>query len=345
MKTDAISYKSWGNHNGKDVCFFRLSNANGAFVELINYGATIVSIVVPDKHEKLGNVVLGFPSLEGYVNDRCYIGSTIGRYANRIGGARFMLDGVTHYLDKNDNANSNHGGVTGFHSRVFDFKINKSSLSFILTSEDGEGGYPGNLQFTVTYSWNDNNELVIRYEAVSDRRTVLNFTNHAYFNLSTEQEDILDHELTIHAKEMLATGFGYIPNGSIVSLKDNSFHLHAIRDSVTISDNKVVGLNNYYILEREDRNKKNHACTLKERDSGRVLEIFTTYPGVQFYTGDFLGGNWLSNRFKMFKPFDGLCLECHHYPDAPNHPGFPTTTIEAGRVYDEYIVLKFGIAK
>lgn len=342
MKKDTISYIPWGSYEGKNVYLFKLKNINGAFVELINYGATIVSIVVPDKRGKLENVVLGFPSFEEYVNDQCYIGSTIGRFANRIGGARFTLDGVTYHLEKNDNANTNHGGVNGFNSRVFDFIINAESLSFTLTSKDREGGYPGNLQFKVTYSWNDNNELAIRYEAVSDKKTVLNFTNHAYFNLSSEQGDMLDHELTIHAGAMLVTDRDYIPNGLIVPLNDNSFNQRVIRESLTISDSKVTGSNNYYILDRKDKNKNSHACTLIERISGRMLEIFTTYPGVQFYTGDYLGVNSLSDQSKKFKPFDGLCLECQHYPDSPNHSNFPSTTIDAGEVYDECIVFKFG---
>lgn len=336
-----ISYKPWGKLKGKHVFLFKLKNSSGAFVELMNYGATIISIVVPDKQGILGNVVLGFPSLEGYVNDRCYIGSTIGRYANRIKDARFVLDDVIYYLDKNDNLNSNHGGLNGFHGRIFDFTVNSDSVSFTLVSKDGEGGYPGNIQFNVTYTWNDDNALVIRYEAVSDKRTVLNFTNHAYFNLAAEQGDILSHELSIYAREMLVMGSDHIPTGLIVPVGDKLFHRHVIRDKVTITCDTVKGLNSYYILERQKKNSVNHACTLAAPVSGRLLDIFTTYPGVQFYTGDFLGGEWPTSRFKFLKPFDGLCLECQHYPDAPNNPTFPSTIVDPGKAYDETIIYKF----
>ncbi len=340
----AISHRQWGTFKGRAVYLFRLRNSSGAFIELTNYGATIVSIVVPDKHGVLGNVVLGFPALEGYVNDQCYIGSTIGRYANRIKDAQFALDEVIYYLDKNDNVNSIHGGLSGFHSRVFDFVINSDSVSFTLVSKDFEGGYPGNVQFNVTYTWSDDNALVIRYKAVSDKRTVLNFTNHAYFNLAPEQGNILGHELTIYAREMLAMGSDHIPTGLIVPVTDKLFHGHVISDKVTFTGNTTKGLNIYYILERQEENKLNHACRMVAPASGRVLEIFTTYPGVQFYTGDFLGGNSLSNSFKFLNPFDGLCLECQHYPDAPNHPNFPSTIVNAGQVYDENIIFKFDIA-
>ncbi|MBA4056943.1 MAG: galactose-1-epimerase, partial [Marivirga sp.] len=256
----AVSHKQWGTFDGKHVCLFKLKNSRGAFVELTNYGATITSLVVPDKQGALGNVVLGFPSLEGYVNDRCYLGSTIGRYANRIKDAQFPLDEVMYYLDKNDNVNSNHGGASGFHGRVFDFVINSDSVSFTLVSKDGEGGYPGNVQLNVTYTWNDDNVLAIRYNAVSDKRTVLNITNHAYFNLAAEHGDILGHELTIYAREMLATRTDYIPTGSIVPVRDKLFHGHVIRDNIKMTGNTIEGFNTYYVLERHQENQINHAC-------------------------------------------------------------------------------------
>lgn len=342
--SDPPEHEPWGRFEGKDIHLFKLMNSRGAFVELTNYGATIVSIVVPDKHGVLGNVVLGFSSLEGYINDRCYIGSTIGRYANRIKGAQFVLDDAIYCLEKNEDPNSNHGGRSGFHSRVYDFAIKSDSVTFTLVSKDLEGGYPGDVRFNVTYTWNDDNALIIRYEAVSDRRTVLNFTNHAYFNLAMGKGNILGHELTIYAREMLVVGSDYIPTGSIVPVMDKLFHKTVIRDKVTSEGNSVKGFNDYYILDRQREKELNRACILAENTSGRVLEIFTTYPGVQFYTGDFLGGNTIANNFRFPGPFDGLCLECQHYPDAPNHPNFPSTTVNAGQRYDETIIFKFGIA-
>ena len=343
LKKNRISYKPWGTHGGKDVFLFKLENASGAFVEITNYGATVVSIVVPDRNGKLENTVIGFPSLEGYVNDRCYIGSTIGRYANRIGGAAFTLDGVVYTLDKNDNQNNNHGGFSGFHAKVFDFYVGTDSLSFSWTSADGEGGFPGQVDFLVTYSWNDDHELSIRFTAASDKKTVLNFTNHAYFNLAPDHGDILEHELTLHADEMLETGRDYIPTGVIAHVAGNDFRQTRLRDRVKFTGPSQTGVNSYYILKNDDNTGMRCAGILKEGTSGRSLEIFTTYPGVQLYTGDYLESKHLSSRLKQIHPFDGLCLECQHYPDAPRHDNFPTTILEPGQAYDQRIVYKFGV--
>jgi aldose 1-epimerase len=343
VKKNRISYKPWGTHGGKDVFLFKLENASGAFVEITNYGATIVSMVVPDRNGKLENTVIGFPSLEGYANDRCYIGSTIGRFANRIGGAAFTLDGTKYTLEKNDGQNNNHGGPSGFHAKVFDFRVGTDFLSLSLTSADGEGGFPGHVDFLVIYSWSDDHELNIRFNAVSDKKTVLNFTNHAYFNLAPGHGDILEHELTLPSDTMLETDSGYIPTGVIINTTGNNFHQTRIRDRVKFSGPSQTGVNRYFILNHDGKPPMRRASLLTERTSGRTLEIFTTYPGVQLYTGDYLDSKHLSTRFKQIHPFDGLCLECQYYPDAPNHNNFPSTVVEAGQAYDERIVYKFGV--
>jgi len=338
-----ISYKPWGTHGGKDVFLFKLESADGTFVEITNYGATVVAILVPDRNGKLANTVIGFPSLEGYVNDRCYIGSTIGRYANRIGGAAFTLDGVAFTLDKNDNQNNNHGGLSGFHAKVFDFYAGTDSVSFSLTSADGEGGFPGQIDFRVTYSWTDDHELHIRFQATTDKKTVLNFTNHAYFNLAPDQGDILEHELTLYADKLLETDSGYIPTGVIAQTTGNDFHQTRIRDRVKFTGASQTGVNRYFILKNDGATGLRPAGILKEGTSGRSLEISTTYPGVQLYTGDYLESKYLSSGFKQIHPFDGLCLECQHYPDAPHHGNFPTTILEPGQPYDQHTVYKFGV--
>ncbi|MBL0745515.1 aldose epimerase family protein [Chryseolinea lacunae] len=343
LKNERISNAPWGTFEGKDVFLFRLKNASGAYVELTNYGATLVSVVVPDKTGNLESVVLGFPSLEGYLHDRCYIGSTIGRFANRIGNARFTLDGVTYALDKNDNTNSNHGGPSGFHARVFDFAISDDAVTFMLTSENGEGGFPGKIDFKVKYSWSDDCALAIRFNAVADKRTVLNFTNHAYFNLSPGDGDILNHELTLHADSLASTDKQYIPTGVIAPANDLLFKRHKIRERVKVSDNTMTGVNSYYILNPKEDKILRPAGKMTAQSSGRTLDVFTTYPGVQVYTGDFLHASHTSNLSRPPASFDGLCLECQHYPDAPNHPNFPSTVFDAGQVYDETIVYKFGV--
>ncbi|HEY9049729.1 MAG TPA: aldose epimerase family protein [Ohtaekwangia sp.] len=337
-----VSQKVWGTHRGKAILLFRLTNRHGAYIELMNYGATLVSVVVPDKQGIQKNVILGYPSLEGYIHDPCYIGSTIGRFANRIGGAQFNLDGKLYSLEKNDNAHTNHGGLNGFNSRVFDYSVQDYAVSFNLYSSDGEGGYPGNLQFSVTYTWNDRQELHIQYKAVSDKKTVMNFTNHAYFNLTGESKDIFGHNLTIQASKVLESRADYIPTGAIIPANEKSFYNHAVKSRVETIQGKVSGLNTYYIFDEASRKADDIVGTLHSAESGIKLDIATSYPGVQLYTGDYLQSIYPNNHATTHKPFDGLCLECQYYPDSPNHEHFPSTVREAGRVYNEYIVYKFS---
>lgn len=338
MKTNKISRKLWGRKNGEEIFLFKMENSSGAYVELTNYGATVVSIAVPDRKNRLENVVLGFPALEGYLNDRCYIGATIGRFANRIGGAMFRLAEETFCLEKNDNENSNHGGNAGFHSKIFGFSESDGKLSFTVLSEDGEGGFPGNLRLKVDYAWNDRHELSISYSAIADKKTVANFTNHAYFNLSGK-ENIFEHNLTLKASKMLETNPDYIPTGRIVPVADRGFCDDKISDRITTSSEGIKGLNLYYIIDKDRQKDCGPVCALWDPLSGRQLEVFTTYPGVQLYTGDFLTGNGPY----VHKPFSGLCLECQHYPDAPNHAHFPSTVLEADCQYYEQIVYKFSV--
>ncbi len=338
-----LTQKPWGTCQGKDVVLFRLTNGSGAYVELTNYGATLVSVVVPDKLGMPENVILGYPSLHGYLSDACYIGATIGRYANRIADAQFELDGVTYQLEKNDGHNTLHGGLNGFNARVFSFQIHSDKLVFSLLSDDGDGGYPGNLAFSVEYQWNDRNELSIRYMASSDKKTVANFTNHAYFNLSPARDDIFDHRLTIQASRLLETSKHHIPTGTIIPAGEKNFSGHKIHERLVINAGIIAGLNTYYLFDRKEPVANEALCRLSDDLSGRILDVFTTYPGVQLYTGDFLASTELSNRRLFHKPFDGLCLECQYFPDSPNHSHFPSTVLEPGKPYNETITYRFGI--
>lgn len=340
---NTISCIPWGKHEGKDVFLFRLQNGAGLDVELTNYGASLVSVVVPDKANVPGNVVLGFSSLDGYLEDTCYLGSTIGRYANRIGKARFTLNGVVYNLDQNDHDNNNHGGFRGFHSQVFDYTMHANGISFTLSSGDGEGGFPGNVQLTVHYSCNKDQELVIRYDAVTDKPTVLNFTNHAYFNLSGLRDNVLDHRLSIRGDFVLESTDAYIPTGRILPAGDQSFRQHRVRERTSVLDGNTRGLNVYYILQEKKKNNQAPDCVLTDPVSGRVLEVFTTYPGVQLYTGDYLTSRFHTHHANRYKPFDGLCLECQYYPDSPNHAHFPSTILTPGSVYREEIVYRFSV--
>ncbi len=325
-----VTYKAWGTVHNQDVFLFKLENSAGAFVELTNYGATVVSINVPDKDGQPGNVIIGFPTLAGYLDDTCYIGSTIGRYANRVSNAQFNLDGITYQLEANDGINANHSASSGFNCKVFGFEINEDELVFVLYSNDGEGGYPGNLNLRVTYKWSDDNELSIHYKAVSDKDTFANFTNHAYFNLSNGDLTITDHQLDISAKNVVAAGADYIPTGEIIPA-----------EPIVLDRNK--GINSYYILDKDKLAINNYAARLTEPSSGRTLTVTTSYPGVFLYTGDYLSSTHTNLYNRYCQPFEGLCLECQHYPDAMNRPEFPSALLPKHEVYSEHINLKFGL--
>lgn len=337
-----ITQKPWGEHEGKEVFLFRLQNDSGAYVEITNYGATLVSAWVSDRQGVMENVVLSFSSLEGYRNDTCYIGSTIGRFANRIGGASFTLDGHTYQLDRNDGGNNNHGGYHGFHNKVFDAVIQNNELVLTCMSPDGEGGFPANLVFHVAYSWSNTNELLIRYTALTDARTICNFTNHAYFNLSAGKEKIDAHRLTIVPSRILETTEQYIPTGNILPARDVSFKSHRIREKYTVSpDGKQQGLNTYYVFDVPPGDTP--VCTLHHEPSGRSLHVLTNYPGVQLYTGDYLHSDGPGLQGRPYAPFDGLCLECQYFPDSPNHHHFPSVILNPGEAYKAYIKYQFGV--
>jgi aldose 1-epimerase len=339
VKHKSIRQKLWGTIDGKEVVLFRMENDRGAYVEISNYGATLVSAVAPDRDGKMGNVILSYHSLEGYQRDKCYIGSTVGRFANRIGGAAFKLDGVWYSLDKNDGENTNHGGFSGFNSRVFDFSFVDDKLHLMLFSPHGEGGFPGNLKLHVVYSWNNDNELEIQYKATSDQKTIANFTNHAYFDLSADKGKIFDHELSIQGSHILETDQFYIPTGKIIPAAGNAFHHHELREKMSVTGNHITGLNTYFIF---DSDYTGPACILSHPRTGRKLEVFTSYPGVQLYTGDFLRSEIVNDRASFHEPFDGLCLECQFYPDSPNHEHFPSTVIGPGEVFNHHIIYRFS---
>lgn len=341
--TTRITCQQWGEHAGEPIYLFKMENADGAYVELTNYGATLVSAVVPDVQGVYGNVVLGFPSLQAYLDDDCYVGSTIGRYANRIGGARFELDGATWRLENNDGENTNHGGNNGFNTRVFKHAVTAEGLFFTILSPDGDGGYPGNLELTVHYMWTDLNELIITYYASTDKRTVANFTNHAYFNLSNDGGKIFDHKLTIHADSLLQNDADYIPTGLVEPVDRKRFSDTVIKNKIMVDENHITGLNDCYILDEQPGTYHKLAVELTEKASGRQLEIFTTYPALMVYTGDYLQSKHWGHHNIPYSPFDGICLECQYYPDSPNHSNFPATVLNPGDTYHESIIYKFGI--
>jgi aldose 1-epimerase len=335
-----ITFTNFGYLNDREVLLFKLKNNSGAFVEVTNYGAGIVAAMVPGKEDKLEHVIAGFDNLQAYIDDKCYMGSTIGRFANRIGKASFYLGDKQYFVEVNDNANSNHGGTSGYNYSLFDYKIEDDKLFFRLYSPDGDGGYPGNLALTVSYEWTEDNQLKITYLATTDQLTVANFTNHAYFNLSGKENSVLDHRLTIYADQVLKTDEEYIPTGEIIPAGKKAFSADRIDNKISI--NNGVGFNDYYILNNK-AGKVKLAAVLDHEASGRRLNVYTTYPGLMFYTGDYLKSAYPGHLVEPYKPFDGLCLECQFYPDAPNHRGFPSVELKPGEQYKEEIIYEFTL--
>jgi aldose 1-epimerase len=339
-----ITQKLWGQTNtGETLYLFRLENDEGSYVEITNYGAAIVSVVVPDNSGHQGNVVVGFPEAQGYINDHCYIGSTIGRYANRISNAGFHLDGKVYHLEANDGAHTNHGGNSGYNSRVFEHKIINSNLVLSLLSPDGDAGFPGNLELMVCYHWSNNNELTIHYKAVSDQQTPANFTNHTYFNLAGSSSTILKHRLSISAERLTHLGRGYIPDGTILPLGELAFTGQSLMEKVGENESERTGINTFYILEEGLVSKNAYAAELSDPHSGRTMIVNTSYPGIFLYTGDYLASEHLNHFRDYCFPFGGLCLECQHYPDSVNQPQFPQAVLKVDQNYNEFITFKFGL--
>jgi len=347
MKTAGVRTKaeSWGTSDGKPVSLYRLQNAGGAYVEVTNFGATLVTVAVPDKKGVLENVILGFPDLDGYERDVCYIGSTIGRFANRIREATFTLEGVKYDLDRNDGNNTNHGGERGFHKRVFDARTTGDEVLFTLISDDGDGGFPGNLSFQTSYKWSDDNELIISYTAKTDKTTIVNFTNHAYFNLTAGRSKIHDHRLVIESDRLLEMADDYIPTGQLLPAGKLKFTGQRVHSKFGNENGDIRGLNSYFFFDQPPLLPWEPSCILTEQTTGRKLSVFTTYPGVLLYTGDFLNSVTTGNNGRRHEPFDGLCLECQYCPDSPNHSNFPSTRLEPGQVFSHQIVLKFGLTE
>jgi len=321
-------------YEGQEIALFRISNMSGAYVEITNIGASIVSIVVPDKKGILSNVVLHYDKLEDYLTDNFYLGNTIGRFSNRISNARFALDGIEYILDKNDGKNSNHGGFNGLNKKIFNYHISNENVAFYIESPDGEGGFPGNLKLRVTYSFSKSNELKIEYSTVSDKRTPVNFTNHAYFNLSGKKNDILDNQLKVNVEKYLETNDKFLPTGKILNIQNTAFDFHeykTIQEMSLVKKDNLQGYNAYFIKQ----NNQKSIVSVKDDISGRILDVYSTMPGVLFYTGDFLSDQFL--------PFQGLCLEAQYYPDAINHAGFIANILERGEEKTDTITYSFRI--
>lgn len=327
-----------------------LTNQNGVEVRLTNYGARLVSIKVPDRNGKFADVLLGHNNAEEYINaeDRPYFGSVVGRYGNRIAGGKFTLDGKEYTLATNNGKNHLHGGNMGYDKLVWDAAVSNGSVVFSLTSYDGQEGYPGELKIKVTYTLTDANELKINYQAVTDKATPINLTNHAYFNLAGEgSPTIVEHELMLNADAFTPVNESLIPTGEFRPVKGTPFDFttaKAIGRDIAQKDTQLEYGNGYdhnFVLNK-GKGGLTLAATLYEPKSGRVMETFTDQPGVQFYSGNFLNGCVTGKSGKKYPFRSALCLETQHYPDSPNQKNFPSTILKPGEKYQTTTVYKFS---
>lgn len=340
--------------NGKNVGIYFLKNANNVEVAITNYGGRVVALVVPDKTGRPTDIVLGYDSLAHYQNkNEAYFGALIGRYGNRIAKASFKLNGNTYQLAANNGPNSLHGGPMGFHNQVWDVVSNDAhSLSLSYLSKDGEEGYPGNLTVKVTYTLTDANELKIDYEASTDKATVVNLTNHAYFNLNGQgNETITDHELMINAAKYSAVDSTLIPAGAPVAVTGTPFDFTTaklIGKEINTEDEQIkngLGYDHNFVLNKTAENALDKAASVYSSVTGITMEVFTTEPAIQFYSGNFLDGTLIGKGNKKYGYRSAFCLETQHYPDSPNQPDFPSTVLEPGKNYKSTTIYTFGIRK
>jgi aldose 1-epimerase len=333
-----------------------LTAANGISARIISYGATLQALLLPDRDGRSADVVLGYDDLAGYVAKPQFFGATVGRYANRIAGARFTLDGKTYSLAANDGPNALHGGKKGFDKVVWTITEVKSgpaaSVTLTYTSRDGEEGYPGSLQVSVTYSLDENRTLTIRYTATTDKPTVVNLTNHSLFNLAgvPAARSVLDHRLMLAADAYTPVDATLIPTGEIKNVAGTPFDFRQaapigarIRDA---SDPQIAigrGYDHNFVLRGGVTDSPKLAARVEDPVSGRVLELYTTEPGVQVYTGNFLDGTTAGKSHVVYRQGDGLALEPQKFPDSPNHAAFPSTRLDPGQTYRQTSYFRFAV--
>ena len=346
---------TFGNVGGKKVFLFTLKNASDMETVITNYGGIIVSLKVPDRQGVIDDVTLGFDSLQSYVDKHPYFGALVGRYANRINKGTFSLNGKTHQLSVNNGRNSLHGGVSGFDKAVWDVIENECipgrKLVLFYLSKDGEEGYPGNLSVKVTFTISDSNALDIFYSASTDQTTVLNLTSHPYFNLAgAGNGDILGHELMINADRFTPLNEYNVPTGEIKRVENTPFdfrHPKAIGERIGQNDPQLVygkGYDHNWVLNKKDK-EFSFAARVTDQKTGRILEVWTTEPGVQFYSGNYLDGRYIGKGMCSYNHRSGFCLETQHFPDSPNQPAFPSTVLVPGKQFESHTRFLFSYTK
>ncbi len=345
----ALETSEFGTIDGQPVTLFTLTNGSGAEVGIIEYGGIVVSLKVPDRDGALGDVVLGYDNLEAYIADTPYFGAITGRYANRIANGRFEIDGTDYELPVNNGPNSLHGGIKGFDKVVWKGTPTESGdgVEFTYISADGEEGYPGQLDSRVTYTWTDDNELRIGYESTTDKPTVVNLTNHSYFNLKDAgASTILDHEMMISADQYTPVDATSIPTGEIAALEGTPLDFRQatpIGERIEEENEQLgfgAGYDHNYVVNREGPGLV-LAATVHEPATGRTMDVLTEEPGIQFYSGNFLDGHHVGKGGVAYAHRNGFCLETQHFPDSPNQPDFPSTVLRPGETYSTTTVYKF----
>jgi aldose 1-epimerase len=343
-----------GMHKGKPTALYTLKNKKGAIAQITNFGAKIVSIYVPDRKGNMADIVLGYESIEGYIKGNPYFGAICGRYANRIANGKFTIDGKEYQLPVNNGPNSLHGGPEGFNNQVFDAKgvehtAYGQAVVMTYTSKDGEMGYPGTLNLKITYTLTDNNELRLNYEATTDKATHVNICSHSFFNLSGEgQGDILGHEMMINADKFTPVSDVLIPTGELKPVTGTPMDF--TKSTVVgkrIDDNYDQlsygkGYDHNWVLNKKP-GELGLAAVCYDPATGRVMEVFTTQPGVQLYTGNWLDGSDKGKGGKAYQMRWALCLETQNFPDSPNKPAFPSTLLKPGETYKHSCVHKFSV--
>jgi aldose 1-epimerase len=352
--TPKLDKRSYGKtRTGAPVDLYTLTNSNGMEVSITNYGARIVTLKVPDRAGKMADVVLGFDTLQGFLGDNPYFGAVVGRYGNRIAKGRFKLNGKEYKLATNNGPNALHGGLVGFDKVVWQAQpVGNSGVRLTYLAKDGEEGYPGNLTTTVEYSLTDANELRLNYSATTDKDTILNVTNHAYFNLAGEGSgDILGHRLQLFADRFTPVDATLIPTGELKPVAGTPFDFrqpHLIGERINASGDEQIkfggGYDHNWVLNG-NMGTLRPAARVVEPKSGRVMEVSTTEPGIQFYTGNFLDGTIKGKGGKPYNKRYAFCLETQHYPDSPNKPNFPSVVLKPGQKFASTTVFKFSTEK
>ena len=347
VDTAGITEKPFGTFENAPVTEYTISNGVGMQVSILNYGGTVTKIITKDKNGKAGDVILGYDSLAGYLQkNNPYFGSTVGRYANRIANGKFSLNGKEYTLAQNDHGQSLHGGIRGFDKVMWTAEKLPGNKSLQLTylSKDGEEGYPGNLEIAVIYTVTDKNEFRIDYKATTDQATPINLTNHSYFNLSAGLDSTIEgHLLALHADQYTPVNEHLIPLGKHISVKNTAFDFRAPKLIGKDLDSVKGGYDHNWVLSREGADLEMIAV-LYHPTSGRLMKVWTTEPGIQFYSGNFLDGSLLFTKGgKKYVQHAALCLETQHFPDSPNEPSFPTTILKPGQMYEHHTIYEFSI--